>query len=1483
MEDGLTQGTINAIQQDSNGFIWFATESGIDIFDGYNFKPLDLPGDSSIETAYELFLDSNKNIWIITTSGLIKYDHNSKTLEPVIKSDPESEDFYIVNVTEQDNDTFWVATSKTVLRYTPSTKNVFREVDLSGVLGETSNIFAILSKDNHLFIGTRSGLFVYEKKTKELIKVPNIVTGNTIANSDFDNSESGKIYDIHIDNKNTLYLGTNDGLFSIEIDSIKSFIADRETSLTYQLLIEEVSTWEILQIEESIYVASNIGLSKINLDSLQPEFLFGLSDGDSETVEDKIISLAVDKNEKLWLGSSATGAYLWDSNRSQITNYGYSKKHKHLSHNEVWDIHLQKSNPNVVWVATRNGLSNLDKNTKSFEHFLVSDDTKSEATSSHIFKIFEDNNERLWLSTAKGVTLFDLNKKALIPLPFDEQTNKLLSKGYLEIYLNDKNILSGVSEDRFFSLDIDSGQIESYSEFEQLVPPKTIFTIFGSIPETQELLISTNQTIWSLNLESKEVKKIYTQQGISSSEWTYVDSWAVDKNNIIWVAFAGKNLLGLSGEDYEVKHVFDRQNSTIDLNIYGLQNDSDGDIWFSSHDGVYYLNSDTLHIRNFSAKDGFASTEFNSGAYTRSDDGIMYYGAMKGISIFTPKILKNTISSEKPKVHLTHINVLSRELDSPIFIDEKSVQQLSYDDVGIRFDFSTFDFLGGKNTQYEFILTGDKTVQYPLTKDNFITFAQLNSGNHTLMVRALSPETGLYSDQLSISIKVSYAPWASPAAYFAYLLVTGVLCAYIYLRRRKQRLLLLEAHEEVKFRENRLQLALTGSNSEVWDWQAKENLMFGKRVAQELGYIDLATSHSFSEHVELIHPEDKESFVNSWKRFISEGSLDTNFSCTYRMKTADGKWLWYKDLGKVVSVDKEGLPSRVTGSYMNITKTKADEERAQYYGEAFKQTTDWVLIINEGFTHVTANKSFREVFGWEEGQHQFSSDLLGLNKGRWFYYRKLLPSMGDGEHWRGEELIQTENGKEYHVLVNINVTTNVSNNRIYMCVFTDITAQKTAEKELRYMANYDHLTDLPNRSLLLERIKHAIDRAKRKKSSIALFFIDLDRFKQVNDSLGHDNGDLLLIEVTRRLTEVLRGDDTIARIGGDEFVVLLESFKNNSHLGKIAQKIIEAVEQPVELKDNDVSVGASIGIAMFPEDSSNSSELLKNADVAMYHAKQIGRNTFQFFTPRMNFEAEHRLKQESNIKQAHANNEFINYYQPIINANIGKAIGVELLLRWQSIDGILTPNHFISIAEELGIIIQMTESAIERGLQDLVEWRQERPEFYLSVNLSALHFVDSNLVDKVRNFLEKYQLPPNSLKFEITESALISEPEKVIRIMNGLNNIGVKLALDDFGTGFSSLSYLRQLPLDIIKIDRSFVSGIGREKADEAIVDTTLVLAKQLNMRCIAEGVETKEQLAYLVERQCPLIQGYLYSKPVDKKTITRYLKEDNTELSMNA
>ena len=1480
VEDGLSQSTVHSIVQDDAGFIWIATANGINTYDGYTFRQLSGPDNNfSNFSTNDLMKDRQGLIWMNPFgNGLYTYNPTTDEYKLIPTNIVQNIVSYIADFIEGDGDDIWIATSKSINRYNKKTNFYEQVLDLNLELGDKDRISQIKIHNGVLYISARNGIFAYLIDSNQWRKLPSLVHANATSSA-FDPVEATKTYTLHLNQDNILYLGAKDGFFSINVEEIKPYIQRQVNLPKYDLLIEHISLWQTVSDGNEIYLATDRGLFSLNILDNKSQFLFAFSDYFEQITDNNISTLIKDKSGVFWLGSNVSGVYRWDPEREIIKNYHYQKdSSSSLSSNEVSSILPHSDQDNLLWVGTANGLNLVDVAEQTVKQFLVNLDTKSLYNQSKIAKIIVMSPNKILLSTYVGMRLFDVEQEKLIELPFEPEINKLLEEPQYSVLL-DKNILWTINEKGIFKISLKSGEIDTLPEIGNKVSFDKILVLLGYLPDSKLLLISNNDGLWGFNTDTREFTELYKHPDILESENVSIDNWTIDSKGILWLSIPTKGLVGLTLPNFEAKYFYHKGNSIIDNNVYSLMTDKEGDIWFSTHEGLFMLDSESHLIGSFTTDDGFAAMEYNSSAYTELRDQRFVYGSMEGISLFDPLAFKHSVSFEPPKLRISNIDVVNRDLDLPMVFDENKELLLGYDDIGIRIDFSTLS--NSKNNSYEYRLMWHKTVDYPPTFENHITFPNLPSGLHILAIRAKSRITGKYSEPINLKIRVSYIPWLSPLAYFIYSILFIIILALWFLHRKKQQRLLLAAHEEVKFRENRLQLALRGSNSEVWDWQAQDNLMFGKRISQELGYVDLASSYSFEQHVELIHPDDRQGFESNWLSFINLADLDVNFSYTYRMISAQGEWLWYKDLGKIVSVDHSGEATRITGSYTNITQSRADEERAQYYGEAFKQTKDWVLIINDDFSRVTANQSFRDVFNWTEEQFQFDRGFLGMNRQCWKFYRLLLPSLAEGEHWSGEELIKTRSKEEFHVIVNINVGKNVTNNCLYyVCVFTDITAQKMAEKELRYLANYDHLTDLPNRTLLLERIKHAMDYSFRKSTSIALFFIDLDKFKQVNDSLGHESGDMLLVEITRRLSNVLRVDDTVARLGGDEFVILLESFRGNAQLGSIAQKIISVIEQPVTLKGNVVSIGASIGIALYPDDAGSSQELLRHADVAMYHAKQIGRNTFQFFTPRMNFEISIRLKNESNLKFAHKNKEFINHYQPIINNFTGKMIGVELLMRWQRGEGLIPPSEFIPIAEELGLIIPMTEDALERALVDLKKWHQLNPEMFLSVNLSAQHFLEDDLAAYVTGMLEKHGLSSDILKFEVTESTLLSEPEKAISTMRELWQNGITLALDDFGTGFSSLSYLKRLPLDIIKIDRSFVSGIGINKADEAIVDATLVLAKRLGMDCIAEGVETKEQMDYLTELKCQLFQGYFFSKPVHADIIYGYLSDNNEDIT---
>ena len=444
----------------------------------------------------------------------------------------------------------------------------------------------------------------------------------------------------------------------------------------------------------------------------------------------------------------------------------------------------------------------------------------------------------------------------------------------------------------------------------------------------------------------------------------------------------------------------------------------------------------------------------------------------------------------------------------------------------------------------------------------------------------------------------------------------------------------------------------------------------------------------------------------------------------------------------------------------------------------------------------------------------------------------------------------------------------------FLVIISDITEQKAAEAKLLTLANFDSLTGLPNRTLLLDRIERGLEHAKRTAKSMAVFFIDLDKFKQVNDSLGHKAGDELLIIIAKRLSDKLRKEDTVARLGGDEFVIMIEDVSSVEAISALVTEISFIIDTPVTLSSQTVSVSSSIGIAMYPGDGLSAEDLLKNADIAMYHAKEQGRSNFQFFTQQMDELVKARLKLENQLKKAHQAKKFENYYQPIFNTQSQKIEGFEILMRWPTRNGMINPDTFIPVSEELGLIEHMTLDAFERAMPVLNAMRQNGFTGYLSVNLSAKHFDNQSSIDKIILLLEQNKIPVTSIRFEITESALMRDYDKALTYMTQIQQKGFLIALDDFGTGFSSLKYLKEFPINIIKVDKSFVDDIGKNQNNEAIILTTLSMAKQLKMSCVAEGIETLEQVEFFKKNKCQHLQGYYFSKPVPAVDIPALLEK---------
>ena len=528
---------------------------------------------------------------------------------------------------------------------------------------------------------------------------------------------------------------------------------------------------------------------------------------------------------------------------------------------------------------------------------------------------------------------------------------------------------------------------------------------------------------------------------------------------------------------------------------------------------------------------------------------------------------------------------------------------------------------------------------------------------------------------------------------------------------------------------------------------------------------------------------------------------------------------------------------------------------------------------------IYANEALARMFGYGSATElmNVAGPILYANPRR---RQELTQLLDDRGHYRNEEVeYQRKDGTRFFAVNSATTVKDDDGNPIYFDgVISDITERKRAEAQVYQLAHYDSLTGLPNRALLRDRLGQAMHDARRRGAKLAVMYLDLDRFKTVNDSLGHETGDKLLKAVAMRLRECMRDSDTISRQGGDEFLLILRDVNDPPSVARVAEKLQEAVSRPIRIGEYELHVTPSVGISLFPDDAGDIDELIRNADAAMYHAKENGRFNFQFFTPEMNTRAYERLSLESSLRQAIERQEFQLQYQPQVDLRTGKVMGVEALLRWQRQHEQVAPSVFVPVLESSGMIGQVGEWVLREACRQNREWqRQGLPPMPMAVNLSAIQFNRRNMADTISAILAETGLEPRWLELEFTESAVMHDSREVAGIIGRLDDLGVQLALDDFGTGYSSLSYLRRFHLDKLKIDQSFVRDIDLDVDDAAIVAAIIGMARNLKVVAVAEGVETRGQCEFLRSHGCEGMQGYLFSKPLTAEGFADLLKSGRT------
>jgi diguanylate cyclase (GGDEF)-like protein/PAS domain S-box-containing protein len=694
------------------------------------------------------------------------------------------------------------------------------------------------------------------------------------------------------------------------------------------------------------------------------------------------------------------------------------------------------------------------------------------------------------------------------------------------------------------------------------------------------------------------------------------------------------------------------------------------------------------------------------------------------------------------------------------------------------------------------------------------------------------------------------------------------------LRREKRHVMIQrQALEESEFR---WKFAVEASGGGLWDWDVTAGTQYlSDSWKAILGYTPDELSQNVIEWESRLHPDDRAGALAALEQSLNSG--DGRFRHENRVRCKDGSYKWLLVLGLVVRRDAAGLPLRMIGIDTDITERKVAEEKLLLAASVFSHAREGITITNTAGNIIDVNEAFSQITGYSR------DEVLGknprfLSSGRQSraFYATMYAELQSKNHWYGEVWNRRKNGEVYAQMLTISTVRDGSGNVThYVAMFFDITAIKEHQKRLEHIAHYDALTDLPNRVLLADRLHQAMVQAKRRKRLLAVAYLDLDGFKEINDTYGHEAGDQLLIAVSANMKKALREGDTLARLGGDEFVAVMADLGDASTCGKTLSRLLGAAAQPMSFGRIRLEVSASVGVTFYPQaEAVDADQLLRQADQAMYQAKLSGKNRYHVFDAVHDRSVRGLHESLEEIAQAFERHEFVLFYQPKVHLRSGRVIGAEALIRWQHpVKGLLQPAEFLPVIEDHVLAVRLGEWVIGNAVAQMQRWQAQGLQLQVSVNVGAHQLQDENFVENLRDVLARHpDVPPALLQMEVLETSALQDLMRTAEVINACVQLGVHFALDDFGTGYSSLTYLKHLPVTVIKIDRSFVHDMLDDPDDLAILEGVIGLARTFKLEVIAEGMETVAHGTRLLQLGCELAQGYGIARPMPAEEFSGWM-----------
>jgi len=1480
--DGLTQNSVLLIFQDKTGFMWFVTQAGLFRYDGYNLtrythdpaRANSLPEDYRVTSLADA---GNEGLWVGSTSGgLILFNPGGNLTIP-LPAAVQRKGTPITSLLSLPGGDVLVGRSRGVDKLVGGTT----KPRLEAVWTEAGGAQAWVQTMTRCSDGS-----VYASAGDRIISLnPPKASGRVLTVT------GSPINALFCDSNGRLLLGNADGLSSV----------DRRNGSLNPLWSRATGT----AVGVVSIVADNagrlwLGLTDRTLVRIGP-------DGDIVTVtpaplgiigglpDSPIKTMFVDRTGLLWVGTLTSGVVWTRTDNSPISSVlnltGDPRARTFVSA-------FQPAMDGEYWVAMSGpGLVRYDPSTREVTSYKGALDQaigaahaqpaeRNAATSSappaqgpsphstesadsreiRIYDILQDADGRLLLPSNYGILKFNptTGMAAYARLDGEPATAPVrtlfrASNGDLWVAPYDAGLVH-----------YHDGQAVQRFDSTHGLGSNNVVTIAQD--HAGNIWAGTTDGVSRVDAASGKLRTFREVTGNDRSlAGNAVASLLVDQQGRVWVgSLSGISRLeriDASGADFRR---YGLGGGLPDNAINCMLEDAAGQIWFSTNLGLGRLDPKTGAIRNFGIADGIQGNEYTSGACTRTSSGALLFGG-HGFDIIEPKP-QRSLTTLAP-VAFTALFAGENRVHLPQSPSQSLV--LRTGDRSVYAAFSTLDYTAPAHNHFRIRLLGSRHPDWSApTLDHTVTYSDLAPGDYRLEIQAVLRD-GAPGSSASLQFHIPVVWWWSLPMRLVYAAAIALLILIAALGWRSHHLEQERHRRQLRLREGRLRQALWGSGDEFWDWNLEHGtiLRLGPEGAPGGHHEQSVPADEWRRT--MVHPDDLANLDHALAEHLA--GRTEHFEVEHRVRGRDGEWTWVVSRGKTTERDAEGKPLRVCGTERDISAIRAADRDRRIASEVIRNMSEAVTVTDLDFRFMSVNTAFTRMTGYAEHE-VLGRDASVLNGSRHApdSYTQLRQTLAETGHWRGELWQRRKDGEEFLCWVELNEVCDASGQRTHMIgVLTDITDRKRAEQELRYLANYDTLTGLPNRALLGERLGAAVISARRSGHKVGLLFLDLDRFKHVNDSLGHTAGDRTLKAAGARLRQCVRENDVVARLGGDEFTVVLEDLADTHGAEEMAQRLIRAFAKPLPITGTQETViSPSIGIALYPDHGQTPADLLKCADTAMYQAKAGGRNTWTVYHPGMDARARDHATLINALRRALDRGELRLVYQPKMDLHSETITGMEALLRWHNRDlGEIPPSVFIPLAEETGQIHEISAYVFATACADLRRFRENgHRNLTMAINLSAAQLNRPDLTAHICDLLAEHDVAPNQVELELTESMVMANAEQSVRLLGELKSIGARLAIDDFGTGYSSLAYLKRLPIDTLKIDQEFVGDITTDPDDAAITATIITMAHSLQLKVVAEGVETAEQLAFLRAQRCDEIQGYLLSRPLSAEACLDFL-----------